>query len=114
MNNNITNKDLIAAFLRALIPVAQKFLDQEMTTQTPGTQMSLVKDEQPKDIKQLVFQKISRNTRLKTRDMIQMVDLKIKGKSQCEIAQVCNTSQSRVSQYLRAFKTQYAIEQKAA
>ena len=114
MRNNITNKDLIAAFLKALIPVAQKFLDQEMTTQTPGAQMSLVKEEQPKDIKQLVFQKISRNTRLKTRDMIQMVDLKIKGKSQCEIAQVCNTSLSRVSQYLRAFKTQYAIEQKAA
>ena len=114
MKNNITNKDLITALLRALIPVAQKFLDQEMTTQTPGTQMSLVKDEKPKDIKQLVFQKISRNTRLKTRDMIQMVDLKIKGKSQSEIAHVCNTSQSRVSIYLRAFKRQYALEKQAA
>lgn len=103
--------DLFTNVLKAIIPVIQEYVDQQ--TIAPGTQMSIL-NEKPKNLTQKTFQKISRETRYKTNEMIKMVDLKIKGKNQTEIAEACDTSQSRVSMYLRAFKNYYQQIKEAA
>ena len=110
MNTNNLITDLIAA----MIPVAQKYVDQQTENNKPGTQLSIVKEEKPTSLKDLTIQRIANKKRFKKNDMIQMVNLKIKKKTQNEIAEACNTSQSRVSLYLKEFTSQYKEIQKSA
>lgn len=100
--------ELITNIIEAIIPIAQEYVNQQKAQVSNTTELSIVKDETvPTDFASKTFQKISRETRFKTNDMIKMVNLKIKGKSQTEIANECNTSQSRVSLYLTKFKEHY-------
>jgi len=101
MNTNNLITDLIAA----MIPVAQKYVDQQTENNKPGTQLSIVKQD-PANLMDMTYSRISRYGKKDMNLMKKIVETKIKNpkKKQIEIAEDCNTYQTKVSKYLNLFK----------
>ena len=105
-----TNNNLVTEIVQAITPIFQKYLEanvSEADRQTPKVKKLTTSSQH-----ELTYLSIASNTSLDVGTMRQMVNLKIRGSKQEEIAKELNTSQSRVSIYLKAFKTHYKLTTK--
>ena len=109
--NNMTNttQDLVTEIIQALTPIFQKHLEanvSEAKTEKPTNKMQNQRFE-------LTYERIGKLTRMNPAMMREIVELKMKRKKQKTIAEIINTSQASVSNYLKEFQKHYKEAEKS-
>jgi C-terminal processing protease CtpA/Prc len=103
-----TTQDLVTEIIQALTPIFQKHLEanvSEVKTEKP------IKEKKNERF-ELTFERIGKHTRLNTKIMREIVELKMQSKKQKTIAKIINKSEPTVSNYLKAFQKHYQEAQK--
>lgn len=98
-----TTQELVLKMVQAITPILQEYLEanaSEVKTERPVSKIHTERFE-------LTFERIGRYTRLDPEKMRKIVDLKLQKKKQKTIAQILNTSQPSVSNYLKTFQKHY-------
>lgn len=104
-----TTQELVLKMVQAITPILQEYLEanaSEAKTEKPTNKIHNERFE-------LTFERIGRYTRLDPDVMRKIVDLKMQRKKQTSIAKILNTSQPRVSNYLKVFQTHYKKAEKS-
>lgn len=98
-----TTQELVLKMVQAITPILQEYLEanaSEAKTEKPTNKIHNERFE-------LTFDRIGKYTRLDPQKMRKIVDLKMQRKKQKTIAEMLNTSQPSVSNYLKTFQKHY-------
>ena len=104
-----TNQDLVLKMVQAITPILQEYLEANAS----GAKTERTENKINNDRFELTFERIGRYTRLDPEVMRKIVDLKMQRQKQINIAKILNTSQPRVSNYLKVFQTYYKKAEKS-
>jgi len=103
-----TTQDLVTKIVQAITPIFQEYLQANVSEATPEKTIKEKKNERF----ELTFERIGKHTRLNTKIMREIVELKMQSKKQKTIAKIINKSEPTVSNYLKAFQKHYQEAQK--